>query len=36
MNKQISLAIRDAREDERTTIQAVTLAAYEEYATIMP
>ncbi|MBA2284797.1 MAG: GNAT family N-acetyltransferase [Ktedonobacteraceae bacterium] len=36
MNKQISLAIRDAREDERSTIQTVTLAAYEEYATIMP
>lgn len=36
MNKRMSLSIRDAREDERTTIQAVTLAAYEEYAAVMP
>src|SRR5579859_1708557 len=36
MNKRMSLSIRDAREDERTTIQVVTLAAYEEYAAVMP
>src|SRR5438270_3949 len=31
-----SLLIRDARDDERAAIQAITLAAYAEYATIMP
>ena len=36
MNKRMSLSIRDAREDERATIQAVTLAAYEEYTAVMP
>ncbi|MDQ2717060.1 MAG: GNAT family N-acetyltransferase [Chloroflexota bacterium] len=36
MNKRIHLSIRDAREDERPTIQAVTLAAYEEYAAVLP
>lgn len=35
MNKKICLSIRNAREDERATIQAVTLAAYEEYAAVM-
>ena len=36
MNRRMRLSIRNAREDERTTIQTVTLAAYEEYATVMP
>src|SRR5579859_3006803 len=31
----MSLSIRDAREDEHAMIQAVTLAAYEEYAAVM-
>jgi ribosomal protein S18 acetylase RimI-like enzyme len=30
------LQIRDARTEERSTMRALTLAAYEEYATIMP
>jgi GNAT superfamily N-acetyltransferase len=32
----ISLSIRDARDDERHAIRDVTLAAYEEYAAVMP
>ncbi len=31
----MSLSIRDARADERAAIQAVTLAAYEEYAAVI-
>jgi GNAT superfamily N-acetyltransferase len=31
-----NLLVRDARDDERSAIQAVTLTAYAEYATIMP
>jgi GNAT superfamily N-acetyltransferase len=31
-----NLDVRDARDDEREAIQAVTLAAYAEYATLMP
>ena len=30
------LTIRDMREDERDDVRAVTLAAYEEYAKLMP
>ncbi len=36
MNKRISLHILDARDDERETIRDVTLAAYEQYAAVMP
>lgn len=30
-----TILVRDAREDEREAIKALTMAAYEEYATIM-
>jgi GNAT superfamily N-acetyltransferase len=30
------LTVRDASDDERAALRAVTLAAYEEYATVMP
>ena len=36
MKKRKSLHIRDARDDEREVIRDVTLAAYEEYAAVMP
>ncbi len=36
MKKRTSLHIRDARDDEREMIRDVTLAAYEEYAAVMP
>ena len=36
MEKRESLAVRDARDDEREVIRDVTLAAYEEYAAILP
>ncbi|HLI69603.1 MAG TPA: hypothetical protein VKV19_07570, partial [Ktedonobacteraceae bacterium] len=36
MNKRINLSVRDARDDERAAIRTVTLAAYEEYAAVMP
>jgi GNAT superfamily N-acetyltransferase len=34
MNKR--LHIRDARDDDSATIRAITLAAYEQYASVMP
>ena len=36
MEKRKSFHIRDARDDEREAIRDVTLAAYEEYAAVMP
>ncbi len=36
MKKRKSFHIRDARDDEREAIRDVTLAAYEEYAAVMP
>src|SRR5215472_12443153 len=36
MEKRGSFHIRDARDDEREVIRDVTLAAYEEYAAILP
>ncbi len=36
MKKRKSLHIRDARDDECEVIRDVTLAAYEEYAAVMP
>ncbi len=36
MKKRTGLHIRDARDDEREAIRDVTLAAYEEYAAVMP
>ena len=36
MEKKGSFHIRDARDDEREVIRDVTLAAYEEYAAILP
>jgi predicted N-acetyltransferase YhbS len=34
--KNTNLSIRDAREDDREAAREVTLAAYEEYAKVMP
>src|SRR6266568_908122 len=31
----MSLSVRDAQKDDRATIQAVTLAAYEQYEVVM-
>lgn len=36
MKQRNSFYVRDARDDEREAIRDVTLAAYEEYATVMP
>jgi GNAT superfamily N-acetyltransferase len=36
MEKRKSFHIRDARDDEREAMRDVTLAAYEEYAAVMP
>jgi GNAT superfamily N-acetyltransferase len=36
MEKRKSFHIRDARDDEREAMRAVTLAAYDEYAAVMP
>ena len=36
MEKRKSFHIRDARDDEREAIRDVTLAAYEEYAAVLP
>jgi GNAT superfamily N-acetyltransferase len=30
------VAIRDARSDDRAAVEAVTLAAYEQYAAVLP
>src|SRR3954466_11712422 len=35
MNRTSQFSIRDARDDEREAIRALTLAAYAEYTTIM-
>ena len=36
VQKKIDISLRDARMDEREAMRAVTLAAYEEYAKIIP
>ncbi len=36
VQKKIDISIRDARADEREAMRTVTVAAYEEYAKIMP
>ena len=36
MKKTMSFHIRDARDDEREALQNVTVAAYEEYAAVLP
>jgi len=36
MEKRCNLHIRNARDSDRDAIRAVTLAAYEEYATVVP
>jgi len=36
MNHQTTLHIRDARPDERDAIRDITMAAYAQYASIMP
>ncbi|MBC8077410.1 MAG: GNAT family N-acetyltransferase, partial [Chloroflexales bacterium] len=36
MSAASELRIRDARPDEQAAIEALTVAAYEEYATVMP
>lgn len=36
VQKSIDISIRDVRPDEREAMRAVTLAAYEEYAKVIP